>query len=371
MPIYMDRHDIPEEVTAEHVAQMHQEDLKVEHLYGCKGMTYWCDEKRKIAFCLIQAPNKKAIEDMHNHAHGDFPHEIIEVDTTVVESFLGRIEDPKNLKNTTLNIIDDPAFRTLMTVKIEKSLLRNIDRGEVSDVVKLVNQSLETTIAKYNGRLVKQKDDCILASFDSVTNAVWCTLENQSLLNSIPGSFNLKIKTGLSAGVPVNEKSNIFEDTIKMSRYLSEVTQGYITVTSEIKDLFESENFNSTIDKSITVLDLNTEKFLKSLMEYFEKEWNNPMLSVDKLSIALGLSKSQANRKLQTLTAKSPNQFIQEIRLQKALAAIKQNNKTISEIAYESGFASPTYFSRAFKKRFGISPKEFATDYIQTITYSG
>jgi AraC-like DNA-binding protein len=364
MPIYMDRHDIPEEVTAEHVAQMHQEDLKVEHLYGCKGMTYWCDEKRKIAFCLIQAPNKKAIEDMHVHAHGDFPHKIIEVDTTIVESFLGRIEDPKNLRNTTLNIIDDPAFRILMTVKIERSLLNNIDKGELTEAVAQVNQSLETAIAKYKGRLVKHKDDCMLASFDSVTNAVLCTLENQSLFNNTTSSFNLRIKTGLSAGVPVNEKSNIFEDTIKMSRYLSEITHGCITVTSEIKDLFESENFNRTIDKSIVVLDLNTEKFLKSLMEYFEKEWNNPTLCVEKLSVELGLSKSQANRKLRSLTAKSPNQFIQEMRLQKALTFIKLNNKTISEIAYESGFASPTYFSRAFKKRFGISPREFAIDYI-------
>ena len=79
MPIYMDRHDIPEEITAEHVAQMHQEDLKVQHLYGCKGMTYWCDEHRRTAFCLIEAPNEQAIKDMHNNAHGEVPHKIIEV----------------------------------------------------------------------------------------------------------------------------------------------------------------------------------------------------------------------------------------------------------------------------------------------------
>jgi AraC-like DNA-binding protein len=151
-----------------------------------------------------------------------------------------------------------------------------------------------------------------------------------------------------------------------MSKYLSEITQGNITVTSEVKALFESENFNRSIDKSIGVIDLNTEKFLKSLMDYFEKEWNNPALNVEKLSIGLGLSKSQTNRKVRSLTAKSPNQFIQEIRLQNSVASIKSNTKTLSEIAYDSGFASPTYFSRAFKKRFGISPKEFATDYIQS-----
>jgi AraC-like DNA-binding protein len=364
MPIYMDRHIIPDEVTAEHLARMHQEDLKVEHLFGCKGMTYWCDEKRKLAFCLIQAPNEKAIEDMHNHAHGGYPHKIIEVDATLVESFLGRIEDPKNVRNTELNIIDDPAFRILMAIRIEKDQLKNGNKGDLNSATNHVNQSLENAITKYIGRPVKQKDDCVLASFASVTNAVLCTLESHAILNAAITASNLKIKIGLSAGVPVTEKRNIFEDTIKMSKYLSEIAQGPITVTSEIKDLFESENFNRTIDKSIVVLDLNLEKFLRLLMDYFEKEWNNPALDVEKLSIGLGLSKSQTNRKLKSLTAKSPNQFIQEVRLQKSLASIKLNSKTISEIAYDSGFTSPTYFSRAFKKRFGISPKEFATGHI-------
>ena len=344
MPIYMDRHDIPEELSAEHVAQMHQEDLKIEHLYGCKGMTYWCDEKRRTAFCLIQAPDRKAIEDMHRHAHGDCPHEIIEVDPAIVESFLGRIEDPINTKNTPLNIIDDSAFRTLMAVKIQKEVKRKFHKAELNKAVKRIYQSLGNVIIKYKGRPVKQKDDSILASFDSVTNAVLCTQESQSLLDINSDAFRIKIKIGLSAGVPVNEKSSLFEDTLRMSKYLSEITQGDIAITSEVKDLFESENFNSTIDESIGVIGLNSQKFLKRLMDYFEKEWNNPELNVEKLSVGLGLSKSQTNRKLRLLTARSPNQFIQEIRLQNSLASIKLNTKTVSEIAYDCGFASPTYF---------------------------
>ncbi|MEZ4810861.1 MAG: DUF4242 domain-containing protein [Allomuricauda sp.] len=360
MPIYMDRHDVPEGYTAEHVAQMHQEDLRVEHLYGCKGMTYWCDEKRKIAFCLIQAPNKEALEEMHNHAHGDFPHTIIEVDTTLVESFLGRIEDPQNTGTSELNVIDESAFRILMAIRIEKNQSKRGNKENLNSIVNHANQSLENTIAKYSGRPIKQKDDCVLVSFDSVTNALSCTLENHAQINVGPNALNLKIKIGLSAGFPVTEKLNIFEDTIKMSKYLSEIPQGPITITSEVKELFESENFNRTIDESVAVLDLNLEKFLRMMMDYFEKEWNNPALNVETLSSALGLSKSQANRKIKSLTTKSPNQLIQEIRLQKSLASIKLNTKTISEIAYDSGFSSPTYFSRAFKKRFGLAPKEFA-----------
>jgi AraC-like DNA-binding protein len=52
--------------------------------------------------------------------------------------------------------------------------------------------------------------------------------------------------------------------------------------------------------------------------------------------------------------------LIQESRLHKALNTIMQGSMTIAEIAYEVGFNSPTYFTRAFKKRFGITPTEFA-----------
>ena len=122
MPIFMDRHDLPETVTAEYVAGLHQEDLKVEHKYGCKGLTYWFDDKRKTAFCLIDAPNKKALEDMHSHAHGGIPNTIIEVDPSIVDSFLGRIEDPVKAQNSNLNIINDPAFRILMVTGYQKDL---------------------------------------------------------------------------------------------------------------------------------------------------------------------------------------------------------------------------------------------------------
>ena len=80
MPIYMDRHDGSETVTAETIAQLHQADLKVQDQFGCRGLTYWFDEKRKIAFCLIEAPDAQSIHNMHDHAHGQVPHRVIEVD---------------------------------------------------------------------------------------------------------------------------------------------------------------------------------------------------------------------------------------------------------------------------------------------------
>lgn len=56
----------------------------------------------------------------------------------------------------------------------------------------------------------------------------------------------------------------------------------------------------------------------------------------------------------------SPNELIREVRLRRSLNALKENNKTVAEIAYEFGFNSPTYFTRVFRKRYEILPTEFA-----------
>ena len=56
MPIYMDRHDL-DSVTAKDVALVHLEDIKVQGKFNCKGLTYWFDEERGTAFCLVESPN--------------------------------------------------------------------------------------------------------------------------------------------------------------------------------------------------------------------------------------------------------------------------------------------------------------------------
>jgi len=81
----MDVHIVPG-VKARNVAEAHSKDLLHQEEYGCKCMTYWIDEERETIFCLIEAPNKHAVEEMHGKAHGLVPNKIIEVSSTVVES---------------------------------------------------------------------------------------------------------------------------------------------------------------------------------------------------------------------------------------------------------------------------------------------
>ncbi len=365
MPIYMDRHDIPQEITAVHVAQMHKEDLKIEHLYGCKGMTYWCDEKRRTAFCLIQAPNKKAIQDMHNHAHGEVPHRIIEVEGSIVESFLGRIEDPEKSKKTELNIINDPAFRTIMVIALKIGSLKGVDPLHLPKDIANSHSSIIGVTEKYFGRIVKQQSDYFLLSFNSVTNAVHCAREIYANLNSLSMTSNTDIQSsiGLHAGVPVTEKDGIFEDTIKMAERFCALVDGKVVLSPEVRELYESENLNQKLEnKNLTALKVDEGKFINLFMDIMEKEWTNAAFNADGFSKKMGYSKSQLYRKMIALTGKSPNRLIKDYRLEMALQLLNRNN--VSETAFSTGFSSASYFSKCFMDHFGILPSMYIQNFV-------
>ncbi|MGC1205050.1 MAG: nickel-binding protein [Flavobacteriaceae bacterium] len=359
MPIYMDFHDVPQGITAKHVAEMHQADLKIEHKYNCRGLTYWCDEKRQTAFCLIEAPNKKAIIELHKEAHGDIPQRIIEVNDTIVESFLGRIEDPEKSQNTKLNIINDSAFRTLMVVNIKKNVLRTENIETLHAAIRGYNKSIINIVNNQNGRVVKHEANSFLMSFTSVTNAVKSAIKIQELYNCVI-TPDLEFNIGISAGIPVTKNESIFEDTIKEASYLCYTINGKILLSPEVIDLYESENRNHPINikevKSLTVVE---KEFLVSLLEYTETIWNQSTTSALDFSKKLGYSKSKLYRTMMSIIGKSPNSFLKEYRLNKALALLDRQVSNISEIAYETGFSSPTYFSKCFYEAYGVLPSKY------------
>ncbi len=358
----MDRHYLPDEATAEIVAQLHQEDLKIQDKYHCRGLTYWFDDKRKTAFCLVEAPDKEAISRMHHHAHGQVPNLIIEVNTTLVESFLGRIEDPEKSQNTKLNIINDPAFRTIMVTGLAVRSLKNHESHPYLRHLPEYLESVAEVILQHNGRIVNHSEDRLLASFESVSQAVLCTTQVRSKFNDFfveSGNGFVELKIGVNAGIPVTEKGAIFEDTIKLAERMFYISNADIVVSSEVKDLYKSENLNRFIEgERILALTNSDEIFLNRLMDFTEKEWQNADLKVEDFQQVLGFSKSQLYRTMMRLTGKSPNTFLLDYRLHRALLLIQKQHVTVSEIAFETGFNISSYFSKCFRKKYGINPSE-------------
>lgn len=367
MPIYMDRHEVSEEATPEALAEIHQEDLKIEREFNCRGFTYWYDDVRKQVFCLIEAPNKQAIIDMHRQAHGDIPNSIIEVDPNIVTSFLGRITDPEKEEDTPLNIINDPAFRVIMIIETSNYLNR-IEANQFSIFTQKFHNSVTKTINQFEGSVVKQNNNTYLISFKSVTNAIFCALKIQSNFKYITPKFEVQnriLKIGIDAGSPVTSKNNLFEETVTLATRMCEIVNHEVVISPEIKSLYESENRNAFIDKErIYTLTFDEQEFLTQLMDYIEGVWTDTELDVGSFSKDMGYSKSQFYRKLKSLTDKSPNTFLRDYRLNKSLKLLHEQRGNISEIAFQTGFNSLAYFSECFKRKFKILPSKYIQQHI-------
>lgn len=124
----------------------------------------------------------------------------------------------------------------------------------------------------------------------------------------------------------------------------------------KLKEYFKKNLTFGEKKESVAEID---KTFMDKFRQIVEDNLLNSELSVDDIGKSIGMSRVQLYRKMKSLTNYAPNELVRNIRLKKAEQLIINSDKNISEIAYETGFSSPSYFSKCFKEYFNESPKEF------------
>lgn len=107
-------------------------------------------------------------------------------------------------------------------------------------------------------------------------------------------------------------------------------------------------------------LDAN-DLFLQKLVSLVEAHLSDTDFSVEHLQKELGISRMQLHRKLKALTGKSATEFIRTIRLKIAAEKLQAGQDNVSQIAYQVGFNSLSYFTKCFKEQFGVIPSGYGT----------
>lgn len=100
------------------------------------------------------------------------------------------------------------------------------------------------------------------------------------------------------------------------------------------------------------------QEFIKNVRGIIEDNIDNELFAVTELANAVHLSRSQLHRKLKSLTGQAPNELVRNYRLERALQLLQQHSGSVADIAYQTGFSSPAYFSKCFSDRYGHSPVE-------------
>lgn len=128
------------------------------------------------------------------------------------------------------------------------------------------------------------------------------------------------------------------------------------------------QKFSLTMDVNSLEIeeDSSDKKFLDRAMKVVKENYMNADFEVSDFIAEMAISKSLLNKKMQSLTGQSANQFMRNYRLNLARELILKNrlthNMNISEIAYQVGFNDPKYFTRCFTKHFNITPSNLMED---------
>ena len=116
---------------------------------------------------------------------------------------------------------------------------------------------------------------------------------------------------------------------------------------------------NNSIITDIVGVGKNEKDFLNKIDAILVSNIDNSNFSVEELASCLYISRVQLYRKVKAILNIGIGDYIINFRLDKAIQMLKESDLNISEIAYSCGFASPNYFSTAFKNKYLISPKEY------------
>ncbi len=102
--------------------------------------------------------------------------------------------------------------------------------------------------------------------------------------------------------------------------------------------------------------------FLERARAVVEAHLGNNHVTAQTLADEVGLSRRHLDRRLQALTGLTASGFIRKLRLERAAQLLKQRANLVSEVAYAVGFQDVKYFSKLFRRTFGVLPSGYATN---------
>ena len=239
MPIFLDRHDLSG-LTASDIAEAHRKDLEVQGQYGVRFLTYWFDETRGTGFCLIDAPDIQTAMRVHDEAHGEVAKDVIEVDLSAVQAFLGRVTDPEPIAGTK-DVPIDSALRAIMFTDIvgSTSMTERLGDARSVEMVRAHDALVRRALRDRSGRVVKHTGDGIMASFDDTTASVQCARAIQQAFEAfnLASKEKLRVRIGIDVGEPVADSNDLFGSTVQLAARLCEAAEpDAILISGAVRD---------------------------------------------------------------------------------------------------------------------------------------
>lgn len=356
-------------VSVEDVKNAHLADERVQEKYGVKYHQFWVNEEAGTVFCLMEGPDKESCEAVHREAHGNIACSIVEVEPGFFQMLMGngnQVDHGLVLDDTG---IVDLGYRNILVITIQ--LLTSLTTSMDYQHMKVPHEERKLVLRKilsFHGRELRWSvDDSIIGVFNSSANAVRCAIDIQKELvnqNDCPDQQQkFYFRIGLSAGQPVTENDEFFGEALKLARRLCNVAHtNEVLISSLVNELCDVKEICQSIgDEKIFMksVNLTEEAFINNLFSIADANLANENFNIETLSRDIGISRPQLYRKITSLTGRSPNDLIRDLRMEKAVSLLRKKAGNISEIALEVGYNNASYFAKCFTRKFGCNPSKF------------
>ncbi len=189
--------------------------------------------------------------------------------------------------------------------------------------------------------------------FCSRIKSEWQTSDIPIILLTAKASFESKIE-GLDIGADeyLTKPFKTRELLVRINNLIEQRKKMRQKYSKNIEALFDSSNMNTSDDD-----------FIKKVIDLVEKNMDKTNFGAEQLAKTMFISRSKLHRKINEITGQGPGEFIRTIKLQRAAKFLLENKLSVTQIAYEIGFASPAQFTRAFSRQFNCVPSEFSSIY--------
>ncbi|HEY4789141.1 MAG TPA: response regulator, partial [Bacteroidales bacterium] len=143
------------------------------------------------------------------------------------------------------------------------------------------------------------------------------------------------------------------------SAYLEARVENLLRLRKQLQEYYRSSLTSGVISISKPNVTSQDDIFIQRIMKYIEEHIEDSELSIDGIALFIGLSRSSMFKKIKSLTGLAPVDFIKEIRIKRAAQLIETGEFNVSQVAYMIGMTDPRYFSKCFKQKYGITPREY------------
>lgn len=364
MPLFMDFHIISD-VTIDEVKSAHVADKAVQEKYNVKYHQFWVNEEAGTVFCLMEGPDMESCEATHREAHGNVACKIVEVEPGFYSLFMGQEHQVDHGLVRHQDGKVDLGYRFVLVVDIRgnTTITHSINYKKLKLPEKPKKLALRE-IHKFKGKEVKLlTDDSIVAVFMDSEEVIACAIGLHNAFvkksnNKDKSEWDVAFKMGICGGQPLTRNEGFFEKVIELGHRLSLIAENGKIIISPMLGKLSNVNELSDRHPFIKIISPSEEKFLNILFDITENKLGDNNFNVESLSRDIGVSRPQLYRKIISITGRSPNSFIRDLKMQKALSLIREKQYNISEIALEVGFQNPSYFSKCFQETYGITPSK-------------